>query len=70
MVSVRFNPEDEKIIRNYANSKNMKISEFIREASLEKIEEELDLKIVNEYLNKKESIEHYDANEVEKKLGL
>lgn len=71
MLSVRCNSEDEKLIKHYAASKNKSVSEFLRELALERIEEEYDLKIVQEYLEKKEKgLKTYSADEVEKELGL
>ena len=70
MLSVRCNPEDEKIIKQYAASKNKTVSEFIREAALEKIEEEYDLQIVREYIACKDKQKYYTASELEKELNI
>ena len=70
MLSVRCTPEDEKIIKTYAATKDKSVSELLRELVMEKIEEEYDLEIVHEYLAKKEKKTLFTADEVEKELGL
>lgn len=42
----------------------------MRQAALEKIEDEYDLKLVKDYLEKKEKMSFYSADEVEKELGI
>ena len=70
MLSVRCTPEDEKIIKTYAATQDKSVSELLRELVMEKIEEEYDLKIVHEYLAKKEEMALFTADVVEKELGL
>lgn len=70
MLSIRCNPEDEKLIKHYAASKNKNVSELLRDLVMERIEEEYDLKIAHEYLANKEGIKLYTAEEAEKELGL
>ncbi len=70
MISLRCSIEEEQLIKQFASSINKSVSEFLREAALQKIEEEHDLKIVQEYLAKKSTMKFYTADEVEKELGL
>ena len=42
-VSVRFNERDEQLVKHYAALNNISLSDFIRNAVLEKIEDEYDL---------------------------
>lgn len=42
-ISLRVSAEDEQLIKQYAEVHNMTISEFIRKAVFEKLEDELDL---------------------------
>lgn len=44
MLSVRLNEEDEKLVKKYAELHNISISELVRTAVLEHIEDEYDLK--------------------------
>ena len=70
MISIRCSSEDENLIKKFAAIKKQSVSEFLRQAALEKIEDEYDLKIVKDYLDKKEKMSFYSADEVEKELGI
>lgn len=54
-ISVRLNEEDTKLIKTYADMNNISLSELIRNAVIEKIENEYDLecykKAIEEYKN-------------------
>ena len=54
VISVRFNSEEENVIKNYAKAKGFSISQLIKETLMEKIEEEYDLEVCKEYLKAKE----------------
>ena len=41
--SVRVSPEDNKLIHEYASANNLNISQFIRDAVVDKIEDDLSL---------------------------
>ncbi len=70
-VSVRLNKEDEALIRNYAQMKNLSVSEAIRQAVMEKIEDEFDLKVYYEAMAEyQENPVTYTHEEVGKMLGL
>ena len=70
-MSLRVSPEDENLIKEYAKMKNMSVSELIRQAVLEQIEDEIDLKSAEkayeEYLANPVT---YSFDEVKKELGL
>lgn len=70
-VSLRLNKEDEKLIKKYAELKNVSLSELFRNALIEKIEDEYDLqaykKAVEEY---KKNPVTYTHEEVAKMLDL
>lgn len=57
-VSLRLNKEDEKLIKKYAELKNISLSELFRSALIEKIEDEYDLQAY------KKAIEEYKKNPV------
>lgn len=42
MISLYLTRQDEKLIKNYAKSKNMSVSSFIRSAAIERIEDDID----------------------------
>ncbi|QCT72967.1 type II toxin-antitoxin system RelB family antitoxin [Eubacterium maltosivorans] len=70
-VSVRLNKEDEALIRNYAQMKNLSVSEAIRQAVMEKIEDEFDLKVYYEAMAEyKENPVTYTLDEVERELEI
>ena len=53
VVSIRFNDEEEEIVKKYVKSKGTNLSQYIKNIIFEKIEEEYDLKLVQEYLKAK-----------------
>lgn len=53
VVSIRFNDEEEEIIKNYVESKGTNSFQYIENIIFEKIEGEYDLKLVQEYLKAK-----------------
>ena len=70
-ISVRLSDKDTELIKAYADMNNISLSELVRNAVIEKIEDEYDLK---DYY---EAIEEYNKNpktytldEVEKELGF
>lgn len=57
-VSLRLNKEDEMLIKKYAEIKNESLSDLFRNALIEKIEDEYDLKAY------KKALEEYNKNPV------
>lgn len=70
-ISVRLSEEDTELIKAYATLNNISVSELIRNAVLEKIEDEYDLesykKAIKEYNNNPKT---YTLDEVKEELGL
>ena len=70
-ISVRLNDEDTELIKAYAEMNNISLSDLIRNAVLEKIEDEYDLecykKAIKEY---KKNPKKYTLNEVKEELDL
>ncbi len=70
-ISVRLNEEDTKLIKTYAQINNISLSDLIRKAVLEKIEDEYDLecykKAVEEY---EKNPKTYTMQEIKEELGL
>ncbi|MBR0374751.1 MAG: ribbon-helix-helix protein, CopG family [Mogibacterium sp.] len=66
MISLRLNQDDERIIREYARFNNLSVSEFLRQAALERIEAEYDLAVIREYEERKASgnVKYYSHEEV------
>ena len=53
VVSIRCNDDEDEILKNYIKSKVINLSQYIKNIIFEKIEEEYDLKLVQEYLKAK-----------------
>lgn len=70
-ISVRLNDEDTKLIKAYADINKISVSEMIRNAILEKIEDEYDLKAYKKAMEEyKKNPKTYTLEEVKKELGL
>ncbi|MCI7145723.1 MAG: DUF6290 family protein [Clostridiales bacterium] len=70
MISLRLTKDDERLIREYAGYYGMTISEFMRKAAIERIEDEYDLNALKEYERRKNDgeLELYSHDEVWSKL--
>lgn len=69
-VSLRLNDRDDAIIRKYAEIHNMDLSSFIRQAVLEKIEDEYDLTLFDKVWEQEKDEERISHEQVKKELGL
>jgi predicted DNA-binding protein len=71
-ITVRLNKEEEEIYTKYAKFSNAPLSTLMKEALMEKIENEIDLKTVSEYEKRLEDkeVEYYSLNETKRILGL
>lgn len=70
-ISVRLNDDDTKLIKTYAEMNNISLSDLIRIAVMEKIENEYDLKCYEKSLEEyNENPKTYTLDEVKKELDL
>ena len=70
-ISVRLNDKDTKLIKAYAEINNISISDLIRNAVIEKIEDEYDLKCYYEAMEEfKKNPKTYTHEEVKKMMEL
>ena len=70
-ISLRLSEQDALLIKKYAEINGLSISELVRQAVLEKIENEFDVKAYKDAMDQlKEDNTTYSLSEVEKKLGL
>ncbi len=70
-ISLRLNDEDTMLIKKYAELNSLSVSELIRQAVIEKIENEYDLEIFDKAMAEyEENPVTYSLDEVEKELGL
>lgn len=67
-ISIRLNPEDEKLIREYVNLKHISLSDLLRNSVMERIEDEIDLQSFEKTM--KDMKKTYSIEEVKKELGL
>ena len=70
-VTLRLSEQDLALIRDYAKLKGTTVSDFMRRAALEKIEDEMDLKLWEKaYTDYASNPISYTLDEAEKELGL
>lgn len=70
-ISVRLNDKESQLIKAYADINNISLSDLIRNAVLEKIEDEYDLECYNKAMAEyKKSPKTYSLKDVKKELGL
>ena len=67
-ISVRMSERDDKLIKEYAQMHNVSVSDLIRNAVIEKIEEEIDIESFDNAL--REMNGSYSLSEVKKELGI
>ena len=71
-ITVRRNKDEEDIYVKYAKFNNTPLSTLMKEALMEKIENEIDLNSVLEYENRlvNKEIEYYSMEDTKKILGI
>ena len=70
-ISVRLSEKDTELIKTYAEMNNISLSDLIRNAVLEKIEDEYDIAIADEaYREYQKDPKTYSHEEVGEMLGL
>ena len=70
-ISVRLNEKDTELIKAYAKINNISLSDLIRNAVLEKSEDEYDLECYNKAIEEyRKNPKTYTMEEVKKELGL
>ena len=70
-ISVRLNDDDTRLMKLYAEMNNISLSDLIRTAVTEKIEDEYDLECYENAIKKyEENPKTYTLDEVKKEVGL
>lgn len=70
-VSVRLSDKDTELIKTYAELNNISLSDLIRNAVIEKIEDEYDLECYKRAMEEyKRNPKTYTMDEVKEELGL
>ncbi len=70
IVSLRLNERDNTLIRKYAELNGMELSAFIRQAVIEKIEDEYDLALFNKVWDQEQDQKRVSHEQLKKELGL
>jgi len=69
-ISLRLNDKDDTLIRKYAELHQMELSSFIRQAVIEKIEDEYDLTLFDIVWDEEQYQEKMSHEDVKKVLGI
>lgn len=71
-ISLRIPDEDLQVLKAYAKFHNKTLSEIIRSTMIEKIEDEYDLKVIEEYEKEKKTgtLKTYSHEELWSEFGL
>ncbi len=69
MITLRVSEEEKEVLQRYADFTGVSLSEFIKTRVIESIEDEYDLKMIEEY-EKNHKKEFYSLDEVKKLLGI
>lgn len=69
-ISLRLNDMDNTLIRKYAELHNLDLSTFIRQAVIEKIEDEYDLTLFNKVWDEDQDQERLSNDKLKRELGL
>lgn len=70
-ISVRLNDKDTELIKAYADVNNISLSDLIRNAVIEKIEDEYDLECYNKAMEEYgKNPKTYSMDEMKEELGM
>lgn len=71
-VSLRVSEQEKSWMEGYAKMQGVNLSEAIKKAFFEKLEDEYDLQIIEQYEQEKKlgTVEYYSLAEVQQELGL
>ena len=71
-INIAVTEEEKNLMENYAKVRGVSLSDVLKDAFFDKAEDEYDLKIVQEYLERKAKglVQFFTLEEVKKELGL
>jgi len=69
-ISIRLSEKEDALIRKYAELHNMDLSSFVREAVMEKIEDDYDLTLFNKIWDQEKDEEKISHLDLKRELGL
>ena len=71
VITLRINDDDNKLVRDYAKANNITISDLVRNSVLEKIEDDIDLKLYNQAMkDHEENPQDISFDEMMAELGF
>ena len=71
VITLRINDDDNKLVRDYAKANNITISDLIRDSVLERIEDDIDLKLYNQAMKDyRENSQDISFDEMMTELGF
>ena len=71
VITLRINDDDNKLVRDYAKANNITISDLVRNSVLEKIEDNIDLKLYNQAMkDHEENPQDISFDEMMTELGF
>lgn len=72
VISIRLNENEEKVIKKYIEAKGLSVSQYIKDLIFEKIEDEYDLEVIQEYVKSKDegTLELISFEEASKEWGI
>ena len=71
VITLRINDDDNKLVRDYAKANNITISDLVRNSVLEKIEDDIDLKLYNQAMkDHEENPQDISFDEMMTELGF
>lgn len=70
IVLLKLNDKEDILIRKYAELHNMDLSTLIRQAVMEKIEDEYDISLFDKILEEEQNNKRISHNDLKKELGL
>lgn len=69
-ISLRLSEKDDELIRKYAELNNIDLSSLVREAVIEKIEEDYDLTLFDKVWELEKGKDRVSHSNLKRKLGL
>nr|DAT11242.1 MAG TPA: antitoxin [Caudoviricetes sp.] len=71
-ITIRVSQEDKEIFKRVSREKGMNLSDWARESLLADIENDIDIKLIEEYESDKKNglVKYYTADEIERELGI
>lgn len=70
IVNVRLNKKEEKAFKDYADTHDVRLSTLLKDSLIEKMESEIDYKVINDYEQAAEKGKRYSQEEVEKMFDI